>query len=174
MGGWSLHHLADHLRRDGRLRECVMVDQPMTATHTPTPWRVNGYYSRPLPDKPKGSQIVSDRGDGFEFHIAAVGTHPGINTEQARANAAFIVEAVNSHEALKARIQELEANEKAYEEIIGKKAFQEVADRIRELEAVLQDIGEFCSGDQSTLGSVVRLGRIQSIASAALQPKATP
>jgi hypothetical protein len=25
MGGHSLHHLADHLRRDGRLRECVMV-----------------------------------------------------------------------------------------------------------------------------------------------------
>jgi hypothetical protein len=76
--------------------------------------------------------------------------------------------------ALKARIAELEANEKAYEEIIGKKTYREVADRIRELEAVLQDIGEFCSGDQSPLGSVVRLGRIQSIASTALQPKATP
>lgn len=83
--------------------------QPMMATHTPTPWRINGHYSRPLPDKPKGSQIVSDRGDGFEFHIAAVGTHPGINAEQARANAALIVEAVNNYASLKARIAELEA-----------------------------------------------------------------
>lgn len=41
--------------------------------------------------------------------------------------------------SLKARISELEANEKAYEEIIGKKTFQEVADRIRELE----ELGQF-------------------------------
>jgi hypothetical protein len=41
-------------------------------------------------------------------------------------------------ESLRTRIAELEANEKAYEEIIGKKTFQEVADRIGELEGALR------------------------------------
>jgi hypothetical protein len=49
----------------------------------------------------------------------------------------LLVEAVNSSAPLKARIAELEANEKAYEEIIGKKTYREVADLIGELESEL-------------------------------------
>lgn len=77
--------------------------------HTATPWRIEGHSSRPREDRLKGHRIISDRGDGFEFHIAAVGTHPGINAEVAKANAALIVEAVNNHASLKARIEVLEA-----------------------------------------------------------------
>ena len=40
--------------------------------------------------------------------------------------------------ALKARIDELESNERAYEEIIGKKTYREVALHIEELEAQLK------------------------------------
>lgn len=39
---------------------------------------------------------------------------------------------------LKARIAELEANERAYEEIIGKMTYREVAGRIKELEGALR------------------------------------
>jgi hypothetical protein len=42
--------------------------------------------------------------------------------------------------SLKARIAELESNELAYEEIIGKKTYQEVADRIRELLEIVEAI----------------------------------
>lgn len=40
--------------------------------------------------------------------------------------------------SLKARIAELEANERAYEEIIGHKTYREVAGRIKELEGALR------------------------------------
>lgn len=58
--------------------------------------------------------------------------------------------------ALNARVAELEANERAYEEIIGPMTYQEVADRIQELEGALRQsivaiddwlhiyAGEFC------------------------------
>lgn len=36
------------------------------------------------------------------------------------------------------RIEELESNERAYEEIIGKMTYREVADRIKELEGALR------------------------------------
>jgi hypothetical protein len=42
--------------------------------------------------------------------------------------------------AMKARIAELEANEKAYEDIIGPKTYREVADRIQELEGALREL----------------------------------
>lgn len=102
--------------------------QAMTVTHTPTPWSSSNQYlyasDRTLP-------IASGQQDWA--------TNPGgPNYLEAIANAAFIVEAVNSFASLKDRIAELEKNEKAYEEIIGKKTFQEVADRIRELEGDLR------------------------------------
>jgi hypothetical protein len=130
MGGHSLHHLADHLRRDGRLRECVMVER---ATHTPTPWLVS---ERAL------FRIIAEWGDT----IATVGCDSALR-DQWEANAAFIVEAVNSHEALKARIAELEANEKAYEEIIGPMTYRQVADRIQEMEGALQKISDLVESE---------------------------
>ena len=41
---------------------------------------------------------------------------------------------------LKARIEELESNERAYEEIIGPMTYRQVAGRIKELEGALQAI----------------------------------
>lgn len=66
--------------------------------HTPTPWKVGGYCCRPNGGLPKGTRIIAIRDDGFEFHIAVVGTHPQINADHARANAAFIVKAVNGYD----------------------------------------------------------------------------
>jgi hypothetical protein len=165
MGGHSLHHLANHLRRDGRLRECVMVDQPMTATHTPAPWFVR---KGALP-----GVIVDDAGDQL---AAAFSDVTGGNAKR-NANAAFIVEAVNSHASLKARIAELEANEKTYEEIIGKKTFREVADRIRELEDALQLLDLLLDFSDDNVDPVWTFEDTTSIqtafarAYAALQPK---
>lgn len=92
--------------------------QAKTATHTPTPWKLS-----------MGSTHITGVCKFESIH----GMYPNYE-----ANAALIVDAVNSHASLKARIAELEANEKAYEKIIGKKTFQEVADRIRELEEALR------------------------------------
>jgi DNA repair exonuclease SbcCD ATPase subunit len=81
--------------------------------------------------------------------------------------------------SLKARISELEANEKAYEEIIGKKTYREMADRIRELEGALESIRQFGSDtlsgradgpdDREWQREAVR--EMTARASAATQPK---
>jgi hypothetical protein len=93
--------------------------QPMTATHTPTPWEWDSGIVPP--DGPgRYCDIYVDGGDIIIANINDC-------IPQGEANAAFIVEAVNSHEALKARIQELESNERAYEKIIGPMTHQEVA-----------------------------------------------
>jgi len=87
--------------------------KPMTATHTPTPWAAQ----EPGED---GIAIVGLRtNNGLPYDgptngiVALVVMWPtevdANDTERAKANAAFIVEAVNSHEALKARIHELES-----------------------------------------------------------------
>lgn len=77
------------------------------SNHTPVPWKIGAYCSRPNADGMKGHRIISDGDDGFEFHIAAVGTHPGINSEAARANAVLIIEAVNNYAAMRTGIESL-------------------------------------------------------------------
>lgn len=70
--------------------EAAPVRQP-----TATPWRVHGLYPEEI--------YATD--DGHRYMVTEVcgaGT-----TEQDKANAAFIVEAVNSHAALKSRVEEL-------------------------------------------------------------------
>lgn len=98
--------------------------QANSATHTPTPWRFDHDWHR-LP--------TIFGADGYKLAIVEKD-----RLDEAKANAALIIEAVNNYASLKDRIAELEKNEKAYEEIIGKKTFQEVADRIRELEGDLR------------------------------------
>jgi hypothetical protein len=55
---------------------------------------------------------------------------------------ARIAELLGNYTALKARIEELESNERAYEEIIGPMTYREVADRIKELEDMLAPFAE--------------------------------
>jgi hypothetical protein len=110
MGGRSLHHLADHLRRDGRLRECVMVErtQPMTET-TPLPWSVG--LNKTIMGNGGTNFVVyayatakcGREGDYYACNRPPVESHLSIKP----GDAALLVDAVNSHEALKARIQEL-------------------------------------------------------------------
>jgi hypothetical protein len=57
-----------------------------------------------------------------------------------RADDKLCLDAVSEIVSLKARIAELEANERSYEEIIGKKTYREVAERIRELETTLREV----------------------------------
>ncbi len=98
---------------------------------TPTPWRVtnkeggqrNGHYGYAV-------EIIA-------FAESVICRLPGLH---AATNAAFIVEAVNSHASLHSRITELEANERAYEDIIGKKTYREVADEISKLRKALENI----------------------------------
>jgi hypothetical protein len=76
------------------------------------------------------------------WDTAIVGTVDGKTALVAETNekhAALLCEALNSYASLKARISELEANEKAYEEIIGPMTYRQVADRIGELEAALRE-----------------------------------
>lgn len=109
--------------------------QAMTTSATRTPWWTD----------------IEGRGDQAHNVICAqLGAHGTqvvvddlnagylLDPDERYANAALIVEAVNSYASLKARIAELEENERAYEATIGKKTFQEVADRIRELEGDLR------------------------------------
>jgi hypothetical protein len=80
-----------------------------TATHTPTPWRVEQgtdlIWGACNPDDQSsygmGYPVVEGKSASWKPYKPSM--------EEREANAAFIVEAVNSHEALKTRIQELEA-----------------------------------------------------------------
>lgn len=65
--------------------------------HTPTPWHRN------IPPASKYPTIFSGRNK----HVAQIVTR-GLPEDEIEANAAFLVEAVNNHEALKARVKELE------------------------------------------------------------------
>jgi hypothetical protein len=80
------------------------------------------------------------------------------------------------------RIAELESNEKAYEEIIGKKTYREVADRIRDLEAALLNCRTAYCGYSITKNDQYpdvienfwkELRRIDKTARVALQPRDT-
>ena len=88
--------------------------------HTPTPWRANtASYDIYADNVPKGPMKVADiRGWGYltgKGHGAL-----GLSYEEAsqiqQANALLIVEAVNSHAALKSRVEELT---KALQQIAG-------------------------------------------------------
>jgi hypothetical protein len=108
-----------------------------SSAHTPTPWACRGQSIHEMSEHTVSVAycgMVAGAGVCKDGKVRSF----GVDQDTANANAAFIVEAVNSHASLKARIAELEANEKAYEEIIGKKTFQEVADRIRELAEALE------------------------------------
>jgi hypothetical protein len=107
----------------------VLPSQPMTATHTPTPWR-SCPHSQDIyaDDVPKGPMRVADiRGWGYltgKGH-GALGLSDEVALATQKANAAFIVEAVNSHASLKARIQELEAALKLAEYVSRKDSLSE-------------------------------------------------
>jgi hypothetical protein len=92
--------------------------------------------------------------------------------------------------SLKKRIAELEANERAYEEIIGPMTYREVADRIRELERTIALAAEYLQkqaerrtimlGQSSWMPkrSTVEADRnafvsVENTLRAALQPRAT-
>jgi hypothetical protein len=113
------------------------MSNPNSGSHTPTPWMTQRCGEL----APNDVMIVADMGkpNGIQ-QISTVAKALSIRQtpEVTAANAAFIVEAVNSYASLKARISELEANEKAYEEIIGPMTYRQVADRIKELEGALR------------------------------------
>jgi hypothetical protein len=85
----------------------VLPSQPMTATHTPTPWvyRPRDYDDWGWIRGPDGVLAATAR-SACEYDADE---HRRNGTDPFEANAAIIVEAVNSHASLKARIQELEA-----------------------------------------------------------------
>lgn len=69
------------------------------AEHTPTPWSISGRKMKPS-SEPYGIIITGERSDGFQSSVAFCARHPGIDTSAAEANAAFIIKAVNNHDAL--------------------------------------------------------------------------
>lgn len=74
--------------------------------HTPTPWKFspNSFGTQFIYG---GLETPKQNPMGVTyFHLVAGGDHPATLTE---ANAALIVEAVNSHAAFKSRIEKLEA-----------------------------------------------------------------
>lgn len=71
-------------------------------THTPTPWAVG--------DNVKQAIYSVEDGECIAFaHNADLPELGGISVQVAKANAAFIVRAVNSHEALVAALESLMA-----------------------------------------------------------------
>lgn len=115
----------------------VSPSQPIIG-HTPTPWRVKNEEAIKIADS-KGDSILSI------YHTHLRGRRP---TNEVEANAAFIVEAVNSHAALKAHNAELEGKLEAQEqawrerERIGNECGQALVDslkaRVAELEGALR------------------------------------
>ena len=67
----------------------------MTKKHTPTPWRVDPMYWADIQTADGGIEVAGLRYDGMPD---AINREP--EDAVARANAAFIVRAVNHHEAL--------------------------------------------------------------------------
>lgn len=81
--------------------------------HTPTPWSAipnTGIIIRDISG-------MCDQSDSYK--IGELSSHILIGNDEAVANAAFIVEAVNNHETLKARVKELEEiNEELKESLL--------------------------------------------------------
>lgn len=69
-------------------------DAQVVGGHTPTPWRV-GYTGRCIIKEVPG---LSDSDDGYT--VAVLTAHSLLPNSEAKANAAFIVRACNSHDAL--------------------------------------------------------------------------
>lgn len=86
--------------------------QPMSG-HTPTPWRLctTGNLGSAI-EAPSGKSY-HEGDDGYRivcsYQECTASPLYAVQEENRRANGAFIVEAVNSYAALKARIAELEA-----------------------------------------------------------------
>jgi len=94
--------------------------KPMSATHTPTPWRVSGFEQR---SGGAGRVIMGDD----SFSVAHVMDRTPAENE---VDATFIVEAVNSHEALKEQVAWWEEQGRQY------------VTRIQELESELASCRE--------------------------------
>jgi len=76
------------------------------AEHTPTPWSMGKGYKSPVCCL---SSIVSDKGNQDEFIVAYVnGGHDTVS--ECGANSAFIVRAVNAHDALVEALDEMLGN----------------------------------------------------------------
>jgi hypothetical protein len=136
-----------------------MVDrtQPMTATDPAKLWEQ--YLAEA--DHPSAQGAMAFAADFYSARCGALSDH-------ARLASANLKNCLAANASLKARIAELEANEKAYEEIIGKKTYREVADRIREMEGALQKISDLVESEAGEpLDDAIK------IANDALLPKAT-
>ncbi len=72
----------------------------MTTQHTPTPWT--------LMDAALRAKLVDEDGE-FISHLSSSRYHDDRSDPIAQANARFIVTACNAHDALTARVAELEA-----------------------------------------------------------------
>lgn len=70
----------------------------MASNHTPTPWKLDQYGS-----------VFDARGEIVSANGFATICSPGDRMDESKSNSALIVAAVNSYEANKARIAELEA-----------------------------------------------------------------
>ena len=71
------------------------------ASHTPTPWNL-GYTGRCILREIPG---MCDGEDGYA--VAITSAHSLLTPSEAKANAAFIVRAVNSHDALVRALEEM-------------------------------------------------------------------
>lgn len=81
----------------------------MSAEHTPTPWSVAS----------KDRAIIREvpgMADGYDHYMVGVlSSHSVVSHEEAKANAAFIVEAVNNHDRLTAEVSALRKALEEYE-----------------------------------------------------------
>jgi len=73
-----------------------------------------------------------------------------------------LADIANTVPTLKARIEELESNERAYEKILGKRTYREVADRMKEMEEALQIARTFIS-DEPIEHAIVNVHSMQSL-----------
>lgn len=83
------------------------------ASHTPTPWNL-GYTGRCILREIPG---MCDGEDGYA--VAITSAHSLLAPSEARANAAFIVRACNSHDALVKALEEIAALDAPRTDLIG-------------------------------------------------------
>jgi hypothetical protein len=116
--------------------------QPTTATHSATPWvlvEANEHHG-PYICNAWGGDVCDlyAMSNPLAASVRNGGDSEPVLFRDAEANAAFIVEAVNSHATLKARVAELEANEKDTRRSALKEAM-EIVGSMRQSEACLFD-----------------------------------
>lgn len=90
----------------GKIAESGQIAEQMApglsdASHTPTPWNL-GYTGRCILREIPG---MCDGEDGYA--VAITSAHSLLTPAEAKANAAFIVRAVNSHDALVKALEEM-------------------------------------------------------------------